>query len=123
MLLSTQMTTPGTSSVSAAARRARSAAESTVDGPMSHAGKPTTLHQKSDELWTASLDEGECRQIVRDMNVYGVNSEFLRIRGSACLMNVSTVHVGPVNGSSNVMKQPFRRGKWPVYLNRNVSMQ
>lgn len=38
--------------------------------------------------------------------------EFLHIRRSACLINVSRVHVGPVNGSLNMMKHPLRRGKW-----------
>lgn len=49
--------------------------------------------------------------------------EFLRICGSACLMNVNRVLVGPVNGSSNPMEQPLRAGKWSVCLNRNVTTQ
>lgn len=62
---------------------------------------------KSDELWT---DVAKRCQITHD-------SEF---PSSACLVNVTRVHMGPVNGSSNTMKQPLCRGR-SAYLNRNVT--
>lgn len=48
------------------------------------------------------------------------DSEFPCIWGSTCLVNASRVHTGPVNGSSNTMKQLLRRGR-SAYLNRNVT--
>lgn len=84
--------------------------------------KPTTLHRNSmsygQQAWLKANAVKSCVTWTRS-----TNSEFLWICGPACLMNVSRVHVGPVNGSSDVMKQLLRRGKWSVYLNRNVTTQ
>lgn len=119
MPLSPQMATPGTSGVSAA-EPPSSWWRSTAQWVTLEANNSAS---KSNELWTASLDESERCQIARDVNVWRRPAEFLRIRGPARLMNASRVHVGPVNGSSNVMKQPLRAGKWSVRLNRNVTTQ
>lgn len=84
--------------------------------------KPTTLHQNpmsyGQQAWVKANAVKSCVTWTRS-----ADSEFLWICGSACLMNVCRVHVGPVNGSSDVMKQPLRRRKWSVCLNRNVTTQ
>lgn len=70
--------------------------------------KPTTLHQNQMSYGQQAWKQANAVKSCVTWTCSG-DLEFLWI-GSACLMNVSRVHVGPVNSYSNVMKQPLSRG-------------
>lgn len=118
-LLSVQTASPGSTSVSAVGWRVN-----TIESTMSSTMSSTENQVHCMEIWWVMGSKQGWGPMLSNHAWYEHKThKILWIQASACLMNVSRVHVGPINASSNVMKQLLHRGKWSVYLNRNVTMQ